>query len=905
MELMKERLKKVIHLYKQDWQRIFKIPIATALMIALMIVPSLYAWFNIEALWDPYSNTSHLKVGIYNEDKGTTIKKTNINIGEKTVAGLKNNNALDWQFETSKAELDKKVQNGQYYAGITIPQDFSKDLVSVVSGNLQKPELEYQVNDKINAIAPKITDKGASTIQETISKQFIQTASHKVILGLNEVGYNVEENLASINRVKSLVLYVDKNIDTFDEYVTQIQTMNKKFPKIEAKYNKAKVFYDYLPLIDQAGSKVITLNKNFPEYLDKASIIKDIANNKTKIKQAGMQISEINKDFSKVESIMANSIDLGTQATTLINQLIDLVPDLNKVIKASNEALNISKDGISKLKETLPKLNQLAKKMLEINVTSLNSMNKLVDSLNSQIQYDNVEKSKSNLLASSKILKDLNNKNLELIDDNIKLLKSWQALSDSKTMNNTINQLQNIKKEMSALSNKLNTFEKNVNSANDGQQLQEAVAQLINDYKDLNAAIEQVDLDVINKDLDQVLANILDVVNSGQNIMKEISAVNLSKMLNQSKDTIQDALKLMKKYQKQLPAIKSEIATVDNILNGHMKDILDGIDLANNLYTNQAPVLQEKLGVGAKFFKNDWSLLKSDLINGKKVVDDKLPEVKEVLTLANNVAKDDWPSIKKGVKKAASAIKKGEKEVDLKEIIRLLKSDANKESDFLANPVELNTKKLYNIPNYGSASTPFYTALCLWVGALLFSSIATTKVHIDEDDENTYSHKIKFSARALSFITVAIMQALIASIGDMLLLHTYVADPIAFVLFSVFISIIFMSIIYSLVALFNNLGKGIAIIILVLSISSGGGNFPIELSSGFFQFVNPLVPFTYAVNLLREAVGGIYLPAVIHNMSILAVFGVAFIAIGLFLYPKIYRHIDKMGKEVAKSHLLH
>ena len=159
-----------------------------------------------------------------------------------------------------------------------------------------------------------------------------------------------------------------------------------------------------------------------------------------------------------------------------------------------------------------------------------------------------------------------------------------------------------------------------------------------------------------------------------------------------------------------------------------------------------------------------------------------------------------------------------------------MKLDATKESDFFTQPVELQTNALYPIANNGSASTPFYTALCLWVGAVLLSSVATTEYYLGKKDRNNFTKREQFVARMLTFLTMAIAQSLIVTLGNIFLLGVDVQNPVYSVSFAVLIALAFMMIVYVLAALFDNVGKGIAIIILVLSISGGGGNYPIQVS---------------------------------------------------------------------------
>ena len=268
-----KKIKHVFELYRLDWKRIAKSPVAVFLIVALMILPSLYAWFNIKALWDPYGNTGELPIAIYSNDAGASLQDKELNIGDQVLDTLKDNKQLGWRFVKSKKAVVDGVRSGKYYAGIYLPKNFSEDLLSFISGDIQKPKIEYFINEKINAIAPKITDKGASSLQEQITENFIKTASETVLKVMNEVGYDIDSNLVSINKVKNMILTTDENADEIDGYANQILELNDKMPEIKEKLKKAESFADYLPEVDAMGEKVIALNDKMPELEEQAKII--------------------------------------------------------------------------------------------------------------------------------------------------------------------------------------------------------------------------------------------------------------------------------------------------------------------------------------------------------------------------------------------------------------------------------------------------------------------------------------------------------------------------------------------------------------------------------------------------------------------------------------------------------
>jgi YhgE/Pip N-terminal domain len=177
---------KAWELFKLDLKRTLKSKPATLLMLALVILPCLYCWFNVWALWDPYSNTSGLKVAVYSADTPVEVQGQKIEIGDQLIDNLKKNHKLGWTFVNSKEELDQGVKDGSYYAGIYIPKTFSKDIISFLSGTIKKPKLVFKVNQKINAIAPKLTETGATTLQNTISSEFVGTISKTITQALNK-----------------------------------------------------------------------------------------------------------------------------------------------------------------------------------------------------------------------------------------------------------------------------------------------------------------------------------------------------------------------------------------------------------------------------------------------------------------------------------------------------------------------------------------------------------------------------------------------------------------------------------------------------------------------------------------------------------------------------------------------
>lgn len=157
----------------------------------MAFVPALYAWFNIAGFWDPYAQTSHIRVAVANEDEGATKDQIGtVNVGAMLETQLKENDQLGWHF-VSADEARAEVERGDSYAAFVIPVSFSRDLTGIVDGTYVKPNIQYYVNEKNNAVAPKITGAGATSLDRQINSAFVSTVAKVLSEKASEVGVGI------------------------------------------------------------------------------------------------------------------------------------------------------------------------------------------------------------------------------------------------------------------------------------------------------------------------------------------------------------------------------------------------------------------------------------------------------------------------------------------------------------------------------------------------------------------------------------------------------------------------------------------------------------------------------------------------------------------------------------------
>lgn len=169
-------MKQIWNIFRADWKRLTASVVAVVVMLGLCLVPCLYAWFNILSNWDPYgvASTSRIKVAVASEDDGCDVLGLRVNIGQLVLQGLESNDQMGWVFvDDAQTALDG-VYAGDYYAALVIPAEFTGDFVSILEGDLRHPQIQYYENEKKNAIAPKITNKAKTAVQEEINTTILE-----------------------------------------------------------------------------------------------------------------------------------------------------------------------------------------------------------------------------------------------------------------------------------------------------------------------------------------------------------------------------------------------------------------------------------------------------------------------------------------------------------------------------------------------------------------------------------------------------------------------------------------------------------------------------------------------------------------------------------------------------------
>ena len=238
-------MKNIIKIFLSDVRGLMKNFFALVIAIGLCIIPSLYAWFNIYSNWDPYANTSSVQIAVATEDKDYTLSDGSVvNMGDEVVDELKENDTIGWVFTDKDQALDG-VYSGKYYAAVVIGEDFTSNMYESVTNGFQGSSITYYENEKKNAIAPKITDTAATTLQTSINEKFIEVVASTIFTETNQLSADLknsdgiesfEDKLKEINA--SLQAY-DGMIDTFiqgnEALTASVNSASDKIPGLSTK----------------------------------------------------------------------------------------------------------------------------------------------------------------------------------------------------------------------------------------------------------------------------------------------------------------------------------------------------------------------------------------------------------------------------------------------------------------------------------------------------------------------------------------------------------------------------------------------------------------------------------------------------------------------------------------------
>lgn len=346
--------------------------IAWVIIVGLVFIPSLYAWFNINASWDPYKNTGNLKIAVANTDEGYIgdLSTIEVNFGERLTSEVRANNKFKW-IVTDKEEALDGVKSGEYYAAIIVPKDFSKDMMSLFSNSIKHSEIIYYSNEKENAIAGKVTVKGADAIQQSINEVFNKTIIQVAMDVLNDL--TADDGELNMETAKSLVNSMDKVCIQLEALLTSCETMGSALDTIAGSFGTSADIGQAMEDFTKEAKKALE-NIDVDEIKAQADKLPD-GPTKTELLA---KISQLEGLKSGTSTALDGLKGAGASLDTAMKASQKSVAELAVCMKSTTKALENSKNS---LERTRDKLNEalesedmeLVKKILNEDADELSS----------------------------------------------------------------------------------------------------------------------------------------------------------------------------------------------------------------------------------------------------------------------------------------------------------------------------------------------------------------------------------------------------------------------------------------------------------------------------------------------------------------------------------------------------
>lgn len=310
-------MKNIWKIFTGDLKKLVKQPFALVIIIGLCVIPSLYAWFNIFANWDPYANTGGIPVAVVSLDKDYTRKDGSVvNMGESVLESLHSNTSVKWIFLDTEEEAREGVEAGKYYAAIVITDKFTYSMYNVFSDDFENPSLIYYQNQKSNAIATKITDTVAGTLQNTINETFIKVAATTIF----EEGNSVSDQMQGDSYVEEFCADLEELNDNLKEYSTMIDTFRAGNDRLEAAITH--VNYEIPVMQKKLDATTASLNQSSQNLSSTRDTLSNFSTN------VDTSMSTIQTSLEDMKKILDQS--------KLADDTAQMTKDLNKVARDTN-----------------------------------------------------------------------------------------------------------------------------------------------------------------------------------------------------------------------------------------------------------------------------------------------------------------------------------------------------------------------------------------------------------------------------------------------------------------------------------------------------------------------------------------------------------------------------------------
>lgn len=837
-------MRNVFTIFKNDFRALTRHFFAFLIILAILFLPALYAWFNIYAFWDPYGKTGDVSIAVVCNDRDYMDEDGKIiNIGNQLVEELKQDEKIGFVFLDDADKAVDDLYAGKYYAAVIIEPDFTYNMYNFLKEDMFSPTINFYQNEKTNAIAVKVVEAAGDKVKQSVNKAYIQAIVETLFGKFNTFSEGVQGD-NTINMLRNTLAKIDKNLAQYDDTIDQFVAANNS---LVGTLNNSNSTIDYT--IHLLGNERINISKQV-SYIESTKNDIALINEEVNNLLTGLQDSVQNAIY-KLDRLYNGGENPDTVKETL-KELERQYQELIDYLTHSGISGPEAEDALSALNRIRDKITQLREQLGMNAQNDANAADQLKADYNevtvpmvytavTGYDYDdlaNAQKTEQSMDTMMTFMADDAEQRIVNIQNNVEIAKTT---TDDNTREKALTAAKNdsviVSQELSALGTAMDAVEDAAGATD--KKASTAAAQAAGSTKDAGEIFD----DILNGNRDIDLVEYLQVI---------------SDLLGNARVALTEIV---------YPSITTLLTNLQDSLGDLSSVLLDLSDVMGKV----PPIVSE--------LSNTFGAVNNALVQVKDLISSYRTRIADALGVLNGDTED----------------------TRLQQVLDFMDVDPQSIAEFLASPVTIRAESVYPVESYGAAMAPFYSMLAIWVGCIILNAILKVDTPIELIGATS---RQKFFGRYLIFALLSLIQTMVIMGGDLLIFGMDCAHPGLFLLSGVVTSLTCSMLAYSMAIAFGNIGKALFVVFLIIQIAGSGGSYPIELLPDFFQQVYLFFPFPYAINAMREAIAGLYQNNyLIYLLQLLLFFGV-----GLFVGLVLKRPLDGinryMNDQLEKSEMM-
>ncbi|MGG0300783.1 YhgE/Pip domain-containing protein [Bacillus albus] len=875
-------------LLRKEFTEIIKSKKILIPIIAVLFVPILYAGMFLWAFWDPYKQLDDLPVAVVNLDKGAVFDGKPIEVGKGLVDNLKDNTSFKWEFVSEK-EAKKGMEGRKYYMLVRIPDDFSSNATTLLKDDPKPLNLEYIPNESLNFLSSQIGGTAIEKIKGEVSNTLTKTYAEKMFDSIQDVSKGLADGAEGASKlhdgsselhdgsskvtdglhtlqgksgemkdgVGKLADGSNKLQDGSGKVTAGLNTLNSKNGIGKLQDGSGKVT-DGLNTLNGKTSEMQTGIGKLVDGSGKVTNGLNTLNSKTGELRDGSEkvTGGLNKLVSKSGELQTGTTDLSNGMEQLVGgqrQLEEASQKIEKGLQELNNKVQNSVAGLGEMQSKVPSILNTVNEKIDGAGANVNQLNELTQSTAGDAKT--AAQDVANLQKQIESLpKEYQEQLQPFVTSAVKSTATVQqkaagVAGGTNKLNEEVKQLKGeINQKTSDVQNKLPNPEGVETLAGGIAKLTYSQNEFVSKFHGFGEGLDnaKIGADKLKDGSVQLIDGVTQLQSGSGKVTAGLGQLSAgANQLADGSNKVTGGLDTLSVGANQMAGGINQLADGSSQVTGGLGTLSVGVTkLADG--SNQVTTGLGDLNGGL----NKMSTGSTQLIDGVNKLADGSGKVTDGLVKVNDGSGELAEKLGEGAEKTGEV--KG----------------TDKTYDMFASPVKVKTEKMAEVPNYGTGFTPYFLSLGLFVGALLLSIVYPLRDTVGVPKSGFSWFISKFGV----LLSVGIIQAVVADVILLFGLGVEVQSIPYFILFSIVTSLAFIALIQCLVTAFGDAGRFIAIITLIIQLTTSAGTFPLELIPKFLQPFNAWLPMTYSVSGLKAVVSSGDFDFMWQNIGILMIF---------------------------------